>query len=127
MARRKATRTRGKADRLPSGEAIARRSRDLLDEKLASDIVVLDLRGLSTITDYFVIGAGDSLRQIKALADHVLETFEQDGVRANHVEGLDEGSWVVIDYVVAIVHIFAPETRELYNLESLWGDAPRVE
>ena len=118
---------RKKVGRLPSGEAIARRSREYLEEKLARDLVILDLRGLSTITDYFVIGTGDSQRQIRAVADHVTDTFHKDGVRANHVEGLDEGSWVVLDYVVAIVHIFAPETRDLYNLESLWGDAPRIE
>jgi ribosome-associated protein len=113
--------------RLPSGEAIARRGRELLDEKLAGDIVILDLRGLSTITDYFVIGSAESRRQIKTLAEHVTAQFEKDGVRALHVEGLDEPSWVVLDYIVAIVHIFDPETRELYNLEKLWGDAPRVE
>ncbi|MBN1919111.1 MAG: ribosome silencing factor [Verrucomicrobia bacterium] len=118
---------RKRTPRLPSGEAIARRSRELLDEKLARDMVILDLRGLSTITDYFVICTGDSQRQIRAVAEHVMETFHKDGVRVNHVEGLDEGSWVVIDYVVAIVHIFAPETRDLYNLESLWGDAPRLD
>jgi ribosome-associated protein len=118
---------RRKAPRLPTGETIARRSRELLDEKLARDLLILDLRGLSTITDYFVIGTGDSQRQIRAVAEHVMETFHNEGVRANHVEGLEEGSWVVLDYVVAIVHIFAPETRDLYNLESLWGDAPRVE
>lgn len=117
---------RTRTDRLPSGETIARRSRELLDEKLARDLLILDLRGLSTITDYFVIGTGDSQRQIRALAQHVLETFDDDGVRANHVEGFEEGSWVVLDYIVAIVHIFAPETRDLYSLESLWGDAPRV-
>ena len=118
---------RKKAGRLPSGEAIARRSRELLDEKLAGDIIILDLRGLSTITDYFVICSAESRRQIKALAEHVAAQLANDGLRATHVEGLDDPSWVVIDYFDAIVHIFDPETRELYNIEKLWGDAPRVD
>jgi len=118
---------RKRARPLPSGEEIARRSRELLDEKLARDIVILDLRGLSTITDYFVICTGESHRQIKTLAAQCMERFEQDGLKATHVEGLDENRWVVLDYIVAIVHIFDAETRELYALERLWGDAPRVE
>ena len=112
---------------LPGGEAIARQCRELLDEKLARDIVVLDLRGLSTITDYFVICNGESLRQNKTLAEHLMATFEADGLSATHVEGLDDAHWVVLDYIVAIVHIFDAETRELYTLEKLWGDAKRVE
>jgi ribosome-associated protein len=111
----------------PSGEEIARRSREFLDEKLAGDIVILDLQGLSTITDYFVICSGESRRQIRALAEHVMARFESEGLRAVHVEGLDEPSWVVLDYIVAIVHIFDLETRALYDLERLWGDAPRVD
>ena len=117
---------RKRARPLPTGEEIACRCRDLLAEKLASDIIILDLRGLSTITDYFVICSGESRRQIKALAEHCMASFEADGLRATHVEGLDESHWVVFDYIVAIIHIFDPETRELYQLERLWGDAPRV-
>jgi ribosome-associated protein len=118
---------RKKARPLPSGEEIARRSREILGEKLAGDILILDLRGLSTITDYFVICSGESRRQIKVLADHVTASFERQGLRATHVEGLEESRWVVVDYVVAIVHIFDLETRALYDLEHLWGDAPRVD
>ncbi len=118
---------RKQARPLPSGDEIARRSRELLDEKMAGDIAILDLRGLSTITDYFVICSGESHRQIKTLAEHVRNEFEKEGLRATHVEGLDESRWVVLDYIVAIIHIFDPETRELYALENLWGDAPRVD
>jgi len=117
---------RNAARPLPSGEDIARRSRELLGEKMARDILILDLRGLSTITDYFVICSGESRRQIKALAEHCMASFEAEGLRATHVEGLDENRWVVLDYIVAIVHIFDPEARALYALEYLWGDAPRV-
>ncbi len=116
-----------KAGPLPSGEEIARRSREFLGEKLARDIVILDLRGLSTITDYFVICSGESHRQIKTLAAYCMERFEQAGLKATHVEGLDESRWVVLDYIVAIVHIFDTEARELYDLDRLWGDAPRIE
>ena len=112
---------------LPGAEEIVRQCRELLDEKLARDIVVLDLRGLSTITDYFVICNGESLRQNTTLAEHLMASFEATGLRATHVEGLDDARWVVLDYIVAIVHIFDTETRELYTLEKLWGDAKRVE
>jgi len=118
---------RKRARPLPTGEAIARQCRERLAEKLASDIVILDLRGLSTITDYFVICSAESRRQIKTLAEHLVASFEPEGVRAAHVEGLDDSQWVVLDYIVTIVHIFDPETREHYALEHLWGDAPRVE
>ncbi len=117
---------RKRARPLPTGEDIVHRCRDLLAEKLARDVVVLDLRGLSTITDYFVICSGDSRRQIRTLADHCMAGFEAEGLGVTHVEGLDEGYWVVLDYIVVIIHIFDPETRELYQLERLWGDAPRV-
>ena len=94
---------------------------------LASDVVVLDLRGISTATDYFVIASGTSDVQVKAISDHVLQGLKKDRVRPEHLEGLRGGRWVLMDYVDFVVHVFHPEARNFYQLERLWGDAPRWE
>jgi len=88
---------------------------------------VLDLRGISTATDWFVIASGNSDVQVKAIADHILEQLKEQGTRAEHVEGLRGGRWVLLDYVDFVVHVFHPQARSFYQLENLWGDAPRWE
>jgi len=98
---------------------------DLALERKASDVVVLDLRGISTATDYFVIASGTSDVQVKAIADHVRDELKKDSVRPEHLEGLRGGRWVLMDYVDFVVHVFHPQAREFYQLEWLWGDAPR--
>ena len=102
-----------------------RRSVDLAIELKARSLVVLDLRGISTATDYFVIASGNSDVQVKAIAEHVLERLRKEGVRPQHVEGLSGGRWVLLDYIDFVVHVFHPQARDFYQLESLWGDAPR--
>lgn len=104
-----------------------RRAGELALEKKATDVVVLDLRGLSSATDYFVLATGASDTQIKAVADHVIDELKKEGSRPNHVEGLGGGQWTLLDYVDFVVHIFHPTSRGYYQLELLWGDAPRVE
>ena len=94
-------------------------------ERKASDVVVLDLRGISTATDYFVIASGNSDVQVKAISDHVRDELKKDSVRPEHLEGLRGGRWVLMDYVDFVVHVFHPQAREFYQLERLWGDAPR--
>ena len=89
--------------------------------------MVLDLRGISSATDYFVIAGGRSDVQVKAIADHVVDELKKDGVRPEHVEGLSGARWVLIDYVDFVVHVFHPDARSFYQLETLWGDAPRWE
>tara|TARA_Y100001968_G_scaffold263716_1_gene252362 strand:+ start:338 stop:712 length:375 start_codon:yes stop_codon:yes gene_type:complete len=101
------------------------RAVDLALERKASDVVVLDLRGISTATDYFVIASGTSDVQVKAIADHVRDELKKDSVRPEHLEGLRGGRWVLMDYVDFVVHVFHPQAREFYQLEWLWGDAPR--
>ncbi len=101
------------------------RSAELALERKAHEVVVLDLRGISTATDYFVIAGGRSDVQVKAIAEHVVDELKKDGHRPEHVEGLPGGRWVLIDYVDFVVHVFHPETRSFYQLETLWGDAPR--
>lgn len=104
-----------------------RRAAELALEKKASDVVVLDLRGLSSATDYFLLATGASDTQIKAVSDHIIDELKKEGSRPTHVEGLGGGQWTLVDYVDLVVHVFHPTSRGYYQLELLWGDAPRVE
>jgi len=97
-------------------------------DKKAEDLVVLDLRGLSDITDFFVICHGSSERQVLAITDAIEERLGRNSaVHPNHVEGRKVGEWVLMDYIDFVVHVFHPEARMFYQLENLWGDAPRWE
>jgi ribosome-associated protein len=100
---------------------------DAARDRKGRDTVVLDLRGLSTATDYFVLVTGTSDIHVKAIADHIIEELKRDSVRPSHVEGLRGGRWVLIDYIDFVVHVFHPAAREFYQLEDLWGDAPRLD
>jgi ribosome-associated protein len=102
-----------------------RRAAELSLERKGHDIVVLDLRGISTATDFFVLVSGTSDVQVKAIADHVVEELKKTGVRPTHVEGMRGARWVLLDYVDFVVHVFHPQARGFYQLENLWGDAPR--
>ncbi len=94
-------------------------------ERKGIDGVVLDLRALSDATDYFLVVSGTSDTHARAIAEHVLESLAARGVRAHHVEGLTQGRWVLLDFVDFVVHVFHPSLRAFYQLEGLWGDAPR--
>jgi ribosome-associated protein len=113
-----------KLQRMPAQIARAVRA---AEDKKANDLLVLDLRKASGFTDYFVICSGTNPRQIRAIADAILDALAVDGARPAHVEGYDRSEWVLLDYFDFIVHIFAPETRVFYGLERLWGNAERVE
>ena len=91
--------------------------------KKAEDVMLLDLRKITTMTDFFVICTGGSDTQVRAIADAVIDGCKNDGVEIHHVEGLDSPSWVLIDTIDIVVHIFRSETRKYYQLELLWGDA----
>ena len=95
--------------------------------KKATNIKILDLRNLTTITDYFVICTGASDTQVKAIADAVIDGSKKIGERPWHKEGLTHRSWVLLDYVDVVVHIFLHDTRNFYGIEKLWGDAPSEE
>lgn len=105
---------------------VAKAVKAALDKK-AQDVVVLDLRGTPAFTDFFVLCSGQSQRQVKAIADGVEEALRATKVRPAHVEGYDRAEWVLMDFFSFIVHVFAPQTREFYSLERLWGDAERIE
>lgn len=97
------------------------------EDKKAIELVVLDLRKAAGFTDYFVVCSGSNPRQIRAIADAVMESLAAEGAKPAHVEGYDRSEWILLDYFDFIVHIFAPETRLFYGLERLWGNAERVE
>jgi ribosome-associated protein len=99
---------------------------DAAAEKQASDIVLLDLRKITLIADYFVVCSGQTLRQIKSITEGVLESIRDRGVRPLAVEGESDSGWVLVDLGSVIVHIFSPELRSYYALEELWRDAPVV-
>jgi ribosome-associated protein len=105
----------------------ARRIAGLAQEKLAEDVVILDMRPVLSYTDFFVISTGRNARQTKAIWDEVYERLKHEGrVLPLRVEGASEGSWIVGDYLDTVLHIFTPEARDYYRLEELWGDAPSV-
>ncbi|MCG8468219.1 MAG: ribosome silencing factor [Gemmatimonadetes bacterium] len=93
-------------------------------ERNAREPVVLDLRGLSDVTDFFLIATGDSDTHARAISENVIDRMKQRGFRPVGVEGLPQARWVLMDYVGLIVHVFLGEVRDFYRLERLWGDAP---
>lgn len=95
-------------------------------ERKAEDVTVLDLRHISSATDFFVIVTGRSDIQVRAIADHILDSARDDGNRPDHVEGLKDGRWVLLDYIDYVVHVFHPAVRDFYRLEALWGDARSI-
>ena len=99
---------------------------DALASHKAHNVIVLDLRGLSDATDYFVIATGTSDTHVRALAERAIDSMKDAGRRPHHIEGLASGRWVLIDFVDVVVHVFHPTLREFYQLERLWADAPAV-
>ena len=118
------TEKRRKSARLPKQVQTAVRA---AEDKKAADLVVLDLRKAAGFTDYFLICSGGNARQIRAIADSVIDTLAADGAKPAYIEGYDRSEWILLDYFDFIVHIFAPVTRVFYGLERLWGSADRVE
>jgi ribosome-associated protein len=101
--------------------------REFADNKKAEDIVILDVRELSSVTDYFVITSGTSEPHLRAILDELTDKLrDEHHVRPRAVDGTAHGAWVVLDFFDVIVHIMRADVRERYDLESLWGDAPQV-
>lgn len=105
--------------------ALARRAAHLLADRKASDVVLLDVRGMSSYADYFVLASGDSERQVAATAEHVRESLKAAGHRTIGTEGFDTGHWVLLDFGEVVVHVFFTEMRTFYDLDGLWADAPK--
>lgn len=95
-------------------------------DKKALDLVVLDVREVTTIADYFIICSGGTSRQVKAIAEEIDFRLSAERVFPRHIEGFPDCHWVLMDYGDIVVHVFDEETREYYDLDGLWGDAPKV-
>jgi ribosome-associated protein len=117
MSRTKATPSAGQAQRAAA----------LCLDLKAQNVILLDLAKVSDATDYFVIASGTSDTHVRAVAEHVVEQMKKEGVRVHHVEGLQQGRWVLLDYIDFVVHVFHPTLREFYQLERLWSDADITE
>jgi ribosome-associated protein len=101
--------------------------RELADNKKAEDIVILDVREVSSVTDYFVIASGTSEPHLRAIVDEITDKLrEEHNLKAKAVDGTLHTAWVVLDYFDVIVHVMRQDVRDRYDLETLWGDAPRV-
>lgn len=111
---------------LDSGQFAVELARIAADHK-ADDVVALDLRGRSSVTDYCVICTGTSDRQMRAVAEHMIEYGRKVGEKPFGVDGYDAATWILIDFIDVVVHVFGVPQREYYDLELLWGDAPRLE
>jgi ribosome-associated protein len=96
-------------------------------EKKAEHLLGIDLRGIASFTDGFVIATGAQRRQTQAICDAIIERLKAAGEHVGHLEGYDRGEWILLDLSDVVVHVFTPETRDFYALERLWGDAPRVD
>jgi ribosome-associated protein len=109
-------------------ESLARRIAEIADSKQAVDILALDMRELVGYTDFLVICTARNERQAKAVQDEVhLKLKRERALLPGSVEGQEEAQWVLMDYLDCVLHIFVPETRDYYRLETLWGEAPRLE
>ncbi|SFE28385.1 ribosome silencing factor [Alteribacillus iranensis] len=97
------------------------------DEKKAEHLIALDMRGISLIADFFLIGHGNSYKQVQAIAQEIKKKAQEEGYEVKRLEGYDEAKWVLIDLGDVIVHVFHKDERHYYNLEKLWGDAGVVE
>ena len=103
----------------------ARRIAALAQEKLARDVVILDMQGVCSYTDFFVVCTGMNVRQTKGISDEVHYRLKKDdGVLPRSVEGELEATWIIADYFDVVLHVFTPEARDFYRLEELWGDVP---
>jgi ribosome-associated protein len=109
------------------GRKLALQCRDLADSKKAEDIVVLDVREISSITDYFVIATGTSEPHLRAIVDEVRDKLQEDyGLKPRATDGTLHTAWIVLDYFDVIVHVMRADVRQHYDLEGLWSDAPRI-
>jgi ribosome-associated protein len=106
--------------------ALAQRAAQVALDTKANDVVLLDLRGVTDMTDFFLIASGTSDTHARAIGEHIIEELKKEGSPVHHVEGLEKGRWVLLDFVDFVVHVFHPTLRNFYQLERLWADAVEV-
>ena len=104
---------------------VRRAARAALDKR-ATDLVVLDVRGVSSVADYFLICSGTSATHVETISEAIRAELKSEGIRPLHVEGVAESGWVLLDYGDVLMHVFLEDTRAYYALERLWGDAPTI-
>lgn len=109
-----------------TGLEVAKLAAQAAIDKKAEDLVVLDVRGIASFADFFVIMSGRSTRHVQGLAEAVDSELRHKKIKNTSTEGLTEGHWVLLDYSDVVVHVFYSETRQFYDLEGLWHDAPRI-
>jgi ribosome-associated protein len=107
----------------PDAATLAQRAAAICLEYKANDVVMLDLRGVTDMTDFFIVASGTSDTHVRSVGEHVVDEMKKSGARAHHIEGLTQGRWVLLDFVDFVVHLFHPTLREFYQLERLWSDA----
>jgi len=100
----------------------AQRISELMLDKKARDIIMIDVKKITTLTDFFVVCTSESEPQTRAITDHINQKMKEEGVKSWHIEGYEHLDWVLIDFVHIVVHIFSKETREYYEFERLWAD-----
>ncbi len=105
----------------------ARRAAQLCLDMKANDVVMLNLQGVTDMTDFFVIASGTSDTHVRSIGEHIMAELKKTGVKVHHPEGLQQGRWVLLDFVDFVVHIFHPTLRSFYQIERLWSDAEVVE
>lgn len=108
--------------KLPAAAAAHRAAHLALDLK-ALDVVLLDLKGVTDVTDFFIVASGTSDTHVRSIAEHVMAEMKKEGVTVHHAEGLAQGRWALLDFVDFVVHVFHPTLRGFYQLERLWSDA----
>ena len=106
---------------------LAEKIAQILEDRKAHDVKMMEVKEVTTVADYFVIASGNSNLQVRALCDIVEEELVKLDIRPKHIEGRDDATWILMDYLDVVVHIFYHETREQYTLEEMWSKAPKLE
>src|SRR3954464_3391125 len=107
-------------------KALALRAAQLCLDYKATDVVLLDLRGVTDMTDFFIVASGTSDTHVRAVGEHLAEEMKKLGSPVYHMEGTAKGRWVLLDFVDFVVHVFHPTLRDFYQLERLWNDAESI-
>ncbi len=106
---------------------LAKKIAELIFNKKGFDVKIIDLKKLTTVADYFVICSADSDTQVKAIADEIDRSLRDEGIRCWHKEGYKGLTWILLDYVDVVAHVFKKDSRQFYSLEKLWGDAEIID
>ena len=114
------------ATSLPAITNAAQRAANVCLDMKANDVVLLNLQGVTDMTDYFVIASGTSDTHVRSIGENIVEVLRKEGFKVHHSEGLQAGRWVLLDFVDFVVHVFHPALRAFYQIERLWSDAEQV-